>query len=98
MQMPKEVTISKDHVIKLRQLEKKKRALNQVIQMITKQGEEEMLKYNNLASEIWTEIQKATGVDLENVLWVPHPTEDKIVPVQVRLNYNSSVESAANVN
>ena len=56
--------------------------------MMTQQGEQQIQAYNQAAKEVWGEIEKETKVDLVNIIWVPHQTENKIVPVQIILGAN----------
>ena len=88
MEMPKPIQISPEATKKLRQLEEKKRAISQLVQMMTQQGEQQIQAYNQAAKEVWGEIEKETKVDLVNIIWVPHQTENKIVPVQIILGAN----------
>jgi len=55
------------------------------MQMLVQQGEQKVKVYNDQVAEIWQEIGAATGIDLQNVIWVPHPEKDEVVPVQLKL-------------
>lgn len=69
----------------LRQLEEGKRAVQQMMQMFQQQCEQRLTQYNQAAQKAWQKIEKETGIDLINVLWVPHPTDNKVMPVQLNL-------------
>lgn len=82
----KPVEISASAAKSLRQLEKKKAAIGQMIRMMTEQGEKQIIDYNDQTSRVWQSIRSETGIDIDNVLWVPHATENKVVPVQMKFN------------
>ncbi len=51
------------------------------------QGQAKVEEMQFDSKKIWVEIQGACpGIDLENVIWAPHPSEDKIVPLQAKFN------------
>lgn len=79
---PTAVSLTPSLAKKLRDLENRKKSVNQMIQLVTQQAENKIAEYNAEAQKVWAQIGKETGIDLQNVLWVPHPTEDKIIPVQ----------------
>lgn len=85
MIMPEEVDISKEHMKKLRDLANSKTAISQMMQMMQQQCENKLKIYNEEARKVWLEIHSATGIDITNIVWVPHPTETKIVPTQINL-------------
>ncbi len=96
--IPKEVPIRAELAKRLRQLEEKSKAIGQLIQMMTQSGEQHISNYNSQAREVWMEIEKETGVDLRNVVWSPHPTENKIVPIQMNINASSLPTESSKVN
>ncbi len=85
MQMPEPVEISPDDWKQLRHLEDLKMAIQQTIQMVQKQCEEKLDEYNKESRKVWRQIDAKNDVDMKNIVWVPHPTENKIVPVQINV-------------
>ncbi len=81
----KPVQISPELIKRLRKLESSKIALNQMMQMLSRQAEQRVFNYNEDAKKVWGDIVKETGIDLGNVIWDLHPTENKVVPVQINL-------------
>ncbi len=83
---PQIMEISPRIMKELRELEVKKSAINQMVQMVVSEGERRIATYNTQGRELWLQISEDLGIDIEKVMWVPHPTENKIVPIQVKIN------------
>lgn len=83
--MPTPVAIKSETMSRLRELAQKQLAIKQMVEMIQQQCESKIISYNLTTKIVWEDIVEETGVNLETVMWVPHPTEDKIVPVQVKV-------------
>ena len=66
-------------------MEKGKNNLNNVMQLLIQQGEQKVKAYNDRVSDIWKQIHDETGIDLQNVIWVPHPEKNEVIPVQLKL-------------
>ncbi len=59
--------------------------------LIMAQGQTKVEKLQAETSETWRKIKVANpGIDMVNVIWAPHPTEDKIVPIQAKFNTSPS--------
>lgn len=80
----KPVDVKPEHIKRLRDLEVKMRAVQEFSQMVTQQGTEMLKQYHAMAADVWRDIAKDTGIDLQNVVWQPHPLEDVIFPVQAK--------------
>lgn len=87
------VEISPEEHKTLKRLEAQKQALDQFMRQMLEEGEAKLEKYNRNVANTWRQIAEKHGVDVENVMWVPHPTEPKIIPVQMR--FNNSLPSAS---
>lgn len=85
--------ISPVHYKKLMDLNSNIQAIQSMIGMFQNQCEAKLAQHQEAARKVWSEIQKETGVDIDNIMWEPHPTEPKIVPVQanLRVPYSSRV-------
>lgn len=85
IEIPESVEIRPELIKDLRNLENKQKSIQQMIGMIQQQCEQKLVEYNDLMKTTWVQIQSETGVDMERIIWVPHPTENKIVPAQIKL-------------
>lgn len=70
----------------MKRIEREKTALDQFMKTILDEGQSRLEKYNRMVANTWQQIAEKHGIDISNVVWVPHPTEHKIVPVQMRIN------------
>lgn len=62
------------------------KAVNQMAAMFQQQAEDRISRHNRDVGETWKKIAEQTGIDIHNVIWVPHPTEpNTIIPVQMKL-------------
>ena len=86
MEMPVPVEINQEDMAQLRHLEDLKMAITQTIQMVQQQCEAKLDEYNKKSREVWRRIDSKNDVDMQNIVWVPHPTENKIVPAQINLS------------
>lgn len=50
-----------------------------------KNYEQRMVAIQQATKQIWLDLKEKHGLDLENINYDVHPTESKVVPIQMRL-------------
>lgn len=58
-------------------------ALQKLQQQFVENCKSRMISNQQKIQETWHAIKEQTGVDLERVVWNPHPSEPAIIPVQM---------------
>lgn len=82
---PKPTPIS-EHLHKtLQDAGKEIAAINQMMDMFQKQVADRLARAEMSAGRAWELIKKETGVDLDNIQWVPSEHRPEIIPVAMKL-------------
>lgn len=72
---------------RLRKIAIQQQALKTFIDAVMAQGQNKVETLQAETGEVWRRIGlECPDVDFVNVIWAPHPTEDKIVPLQAKFN------------
>lgn len=85
MNTPKKTEIPATLHRKLINSADKMNSIQQMMQMFQSQCEARLAQCQMEARETWNEIANL-GIDVQNIVWEPHPSEHAIVPRQMRLN------------
>lgn len=60
-------------------------SIQQMMQLFQQQCEARMARVNMDTRQTWQEVAKL-GVDIQNIVWEPHPNEPLILPKQMRFS------------
>ena len=69
----------------LTDLNNKMISVQQMVQMFQSQAEARLQAINEERIRVWEQIKRETGADFDSVVWEPHATEPRIIPVQLNL-------------
>jgi uncharacterized protein (DUF2342 family) len=83
--IPKRIKLEGDLARRLRKLNDHQQAIQQFVAMVTQQGEGRLSELVAEGRQIWSDIAKRHGIDLENVQWNLDKDGETIVPVGMRL-------------
>lgn len=86
MQMPEKTKIDPKLHRKLLELNNDMESIQKMIAMFQEQCQSRLSRIQIDARATWAAIKEQTGVDLETIVWEPHPTEPLIIPTQVMLS------------
>jgi uncharacterized protein (DUF2342 family) len=84
-QLPTKIKLEGDLARRLRKLNDHQQAIQQFVAMVTQQGEGRLSELVAEGRQIWSDIAKRHGIDLENVQWNLDKDGETIVPVGMRL-------------
>lgn len=84
-EFPQSIPIPPSTHKKLMEINERMGAVQQSIQMFQHNCEQRLAQLQAEGRQVWAGIRQDTGIDMDNVVWEAHPTEFKIVPMQVRL-------------
>lgn len=90
MKIPEVTPINVKHHKELLRLDSEMAAIQRMMQMFQQTCQARLVETQTRARELWGEIGRDTGIDMQNVTWEPHATDPVILPVQVRVKSSAS--------
>lgn len=83
--LPTTTPINPKHHRKLLDIKTRMAAVQQSMQMFQSNCEQRLAQLQHEGRAAWGEIKAEHGINLDGIVWEPHPTEPSVVPTQMRL-------------
>jgi adenosyl cobinamide kinase/adenosyl cobinamide phosphate guanylyltransferase len=89
--MPQATTIPAELYQRLIKLNDNIMAVNTMMEMFQKNCQAKIAQHNSETREVWAEIKRQTGLDMETILWAPSQEErNVIIPIQIMVNKSAT--------
>lgn len=83
-ELPRPTKISPSAHKKLMEINERMAAVQQSMQMFQHNCEQRLAQLQTEGRQVWHGIKEDTGIDMDGVVWEPHPTEFMVIPAQMR--------------